>query len=62
MQSYQQLVQQLRASYPGTQDREAHLAWQNAVYREAQKVQEVEREVFVSMCLAARASTGSKAA
>jgi hypothetical protein len=53
---YQKLVHQLRSCYPGTRDREAHKVWQAAVYRAAGKVQDVEREVFIYMCLSAHAS------
>lgn len=56
MQPYQELVKQLRSSYPGKRDLESHRAWQAAVYREANKAQYVEREVFVYMCLAAQTS------
>jgi hypothetical protein len=55
MKTYQELIQQLRSSYPGTRNLESHKAWQASVYREANKVQDMEREVFVYMCLSARA-------
>lgn len=55
MERYQELVQRLRSSYPGTRNLESYRAWQATVYREANKVQHVEREVFVYMCLSARA-------
>ncbi|MET0657171.1 MAG: hypothetical protein ABW110_03310 [Steroidobacteraceae bacterium] len=54
---YHQLIQELRSRYPGTRNPNAHKAWQEAVYQEASKVQDVGREVFVYMCLSAQGTS-----
>lgn len=57
----QQLIQSLCARYPGIQDAPAQRAWQDAVYREADKVKDIGREVFLYLCFSVRGPSSGNA-
>jgi hypothetical protein len=57
----QHLIQSLQARYPGTQDPSAQKAWQDAVYRAANNVDDIGREVFLYLCFSVRGRSSGNA-